>query len=153
MLQKGRRGQDDIGHLRGLGHELLVDADEQILAREALPDEAEVGRGGQAATCVLIPDNADADARARLETLEHVNDGFRLAELDWQQRGPGDLAGVRQSGGSLMQLAEFMTPELVALAQREARTIHAEDPDLSLPEHELLARRVSAVRDARSDLS
>ena len=36
MLQEGRRRQHDIGHCGGLGHELLVDADEEIVAREAL---------------------------------------------------------------------------------------------------------------------
>ena len=112
-----------------------------------------VGRGEHASTCLLIPDRDDEAARERLEALVQISDGFRLAELDWAQRGPGDLVGTRQSGGSLMQLAEFISPQLVALAQREARTINAEDPTLALPQHELLARRVSRLRDARSDIS
>ena len=112
-----------------------------------------VGRGEHASTCLLIPDRDEETANERLEALVNISDGFRLAELDWEQRGPGDLVGTRQSGGSLMQLAEFISPQLVALAQREARTINAEDPALALPKHELLARRVSRLRDARSDIS
>ena len=112
-----------------------------------------VGRGEHASTCLLIPDRDEETANERLEALVNISDGFRLAELDWEQRGPGDLVGTRQSGGSLMQLAEFISPQLVALAQREARTINAEDPALALPQHELLARRVSRLRDARSDIS
>ncbi len=112
-----------------------------------------VGRGEYASTCLLIPDSDVAAARERIEALVQINDGFRLAELDWEQRGPGDLVGTRQSGGSLMQLAEFMSPQLVALARREARTINAEDPALELPQHELLARRVERLRDERSDIS
>ena len=42
---------------------------------------------------------------------------------------------------------------LVELAQREARTIYAEDPLLALPHHHLLAQRVQMLRDERADLS
>ncbi len=112
-----------------------------------------VGRGEHASHCLLIPDNREPAARERLESLEQYSDGFSLAELDWQMRGSGDLAGMRQSGGSLLQMAEFLTPELVALARREARTIVLEDPGLVLPQHELLAFRVNRLRDRRSDVS
>ena len=112
-----------------------------------------VGRGEHASHCLLIPDNREPAARERLESLEQYSDGFSLAELDWQMRGSGDLAGMRQSGGSLLQMAEFLTPDLVALARREARTIVLEDPGLALPQHELLAFRVNRLRDRRSDVS
>ncbi|MCY4022594.1 MAG: ATP-dependent DNA helicase RecG [Anaerolineaceae bacterium] len=112
-----------------------------------------VGRGEHASHCLLIPDSREPAARERLEALEQYSDGFSLAELDWQMRGSGDLAGMRQSGGSLLQMAEFLTPQLVALARREARTIALEDPGLALPEHELLAFRVNRLRDRRSDVS
>jgi ATP-dependent DNA helicase RecG len=68
-------------------------------------------------------------------------------------RGPGDLIGTRQSGAPAFKLMENMSPELVELAQREARTIYEEDPELSLPQHRLLAQRVAMHRDERSDLS
>ena len=50
-------------------------------------------------------------------------------------------------------MMEEMTPDLVEMAQHEARAIHAEDPDLQQPEHRLLAQRVLMLRDARSDVS
>ena len=112
-----------------------------------------VGRGDHASRCLLIPDSEETGARERLEALEQTADGFQLAELDWKLRGPGDLVGTRQSGGCLLQLAEFMSPQLVALAQREARTINVEDPGLTVPQHHLLAMRVARLRDERSDLS
>jgi ATP-dependent DNA helicase RecG len=85
--------------------------------------------------------------------MEETNDGFRLAELDWKLRGAGDLVGTRQSGQTTLQLAEVMTPQLVELAQREARTIYEEDPDLSQPQHRLLAQRVNMLHNDRSDVS
>jgi ATP-dependent DNA helicase RecG len=95
-----------------------------------------------------------------LQALEEISDGFRLAEMDWKLRGSGDLLGTQQSGErasrafrAMNRLSEYVTPELVALAQREARTIYEEDPDLSLEQHRLLAQRVQLLQDERSDVS
>lgn len=112
-----------------------------------------VGRGGLPSYCLLVPDTQDKDAMDRLIALKINHDGFALAEVDWKLRGPGDLAGTRQSGSSAFRLMEGITPDLVELAQREAKTVFAEDPDLALPEHQLLAERVAMLRDERSDLS
>jgi ATP-dependent DNA helicase RecG len=112
-----------------------------------------VGRGEHVSYCLLIPDNNSPEARERLQALEEIGDGFRLAEMDWKLRGPGDLLGTRQSGGGLVKLAEFMTPQLVELAQREARTIYEEDPTLSQEQHQLLSKRVYLLQDDRSDVS
>jgi ATP-dependent DNA helicase RecG len=112
-----------------------------------------VGRGGHASYCLLVCDSNVTEARQRLEALEMTNDGFKLAEIDWQLRGPGDLVGTRQSGSGLLQLVEDMKPELVELAQREAKTLYEEDPELSRDENALLRRRVHAAQDARSDHS
>jgi ATP-dependent DNA helicase RecG len=119
-----------------------------------------VGRGSHLSYCLLIPDNNSAEAVKRLQALEEISDGFRLAEMDWKLRGSGDLLGTQQSGErvargfrAMNRLSEFVTPELVALAQREARTIYEEDPDLSLEQHRLLAQRVQMLQDERSDVS
>jgi ATP-dependent DNA helicase RecG len=85
--------------------------------------------------------------------MEETTDGFKLAEIDWVMRGPGDLLGVRQSGIGQFRLAELMNPPLVELAQREARTVYAEDPYLTQPEHTLLAQRVQMLADRRADVS
>lgn len=113
-----------------------------------------VGRGKHASYCFLLPDDITTpDSMQRLKAMEHTNDGFKLAELDWKQRGAGDLVGTRQSGGDPLQLAEAMMPSLVELAQREARTLFAEDPNLTLPEHDLLAQRVNMLYNPNSDIS
>jgi ATP-dependent DNA helicase RecG len=137
-----------------------------------------VGRGGFPSYCFLLSDAPIDEAHRRLQmlkregkgifdlirempedpvvrllALEETNDGFKLAELDWVLRGPGDLIGTRQSGAPAFKLMENMSPELVELAQREARTIYEEDPELSQPQHRLLSQRVAMHRDERSDLS
>jgi ATP-dependent DNA helicase RecG len=112
-----------------------------------------VGRGGHASYCLLISDSNTPEARERLEALEQISDGFRLAEMDWKLRGAGELLGVRQSGQQMFRMIESITPDLVELAQREARTIYVEDPYLQAPEHRLLAQRVQIMQDERSDVS
>ncbi len=112
-----------------------------------------VGRGEHPSTCLLIGDTATASARERLEAMARTTDGFELAEIDFRLRGAGDLFGTRQSGGMQLRFGNDMNPQLVALAQREARTLYEEDPELVLPEHRLLAERVMMTATAETDLS
>ncbi|MBL8165429.1 MAG: ATP-dependent DNA helicase RecG [Anaerolineae bacterium] len=112
-----------------------------------------VGRGEHASYCLLLSDTNSEEAMQRLQAMEDTNDGFKLAELDWRLRGAGDLVGTRQSGGSVLQLAHEVTPQLVDLAQREARTIYEEDIDLSHEQHRLLAQRVQMLHNERTDVS
>lgn len=119
-----------------------------------------VGRGSHESYCLLIPDNNTPEARERLQAMEEISDGFRLAEMDWKLRGSGNLLGTQQSGGmtsahfkALDRLSEYATPQMVEMAQREARTIYEEDPDLAQEQHMLLAQRVQLLQDERSDVS
>ncbi|GAB4576139.1 MAG: hypothetical protein Kow0077_31130 [Anaerolineae bacterium] len=113
-----------------------------------------VGRGAHESYCLLIGDTSTGNAQQRLEAMVRTNDGFELAELDYQLRGAGELFGTRQSGLDMrFRFGGAFTPALVALAQREARTLYEEDPDLTLPEHRLLAERVAMWRSTQTDLS
>ncbi|NLX09766.1 MAG: ATP-dependent DNA helicase RecG [Chloroflexi bacterium] len=131
---------------------LIEDADRFGLA-QLHQFRGRVGRGEYKSFCLLLAENPTPDAEQRLKAMEETTDGFRLAEIDWEMRGPGDLLGVRQSGMSQFRLSELMNPRLVELAQREVRTVFAEDPNLERPEHGLLSKRVRAVLDWRADVS
>ncbi len=113
-----------------------------------------VGRGPHQSYCLLIGDTSTEDARRRLEAMVETTDGFKLAEIDFELRGAGDLFGTRQSGlAGQIRFGGDITASLVALAQREARTLYEEDPTLSLPEHRLLAERVAMWQAVETDLS
>jgi ATP-dependent DNA helicase RecG len=112
-----------------------------------------VGRGQHASYCLLIPDADTQESEERLQAMEKTTDGFELAEVDWKMRGAGDLVGTKQSGRTALQIMEFMSPKLVELAQREARTIYEEDPYLDQQEHRLLAQRVDMLYNEESDVS
>ena len=102
-----------------------------------------VGRGAAASHCILLCDVAAATPRLRAFT--ETTDGFRIAELDLQERGMGELAGARQSGGTLLRYANFATDlPLLEAARRAAGQIIARDPTLAAPEHAAYRARIVA---------
>jgi ATP-dependent DNA helicase RecG len=111
-----------------------------------------VGRGGDRGYCLLISDKVFIDGDERLSAMEETNDGFRLAQIDWEMRGAGDLLGTRQSGLSTLRFVDLMDSRLVEQVQHEARALFERDPELNQPEHQLLARRVEEV-SRRGDIS
>ncbi|HEC22954.1 MAG TPA: DNA helicase RecG, partial [Chloroflexi bacterium] len=114
-----------------------------------------VGRGEHESYCLLLSDKPFLETDERLRAMEETTDGFRLAQIDWELRGAGDLLGTRQSGfiGEI-RFANLMDSRLVDLVQREARTVFERDPELVLPEHQLLALRVNELaRRREGDIS
>jgi len=100
-----------------------------------------VGRGTEESHCVLLTD--DGGAAARLGRFARVADGFRIADLDLRERGMGELAGARQSGGLVLRHASLVTDaDLLVAARRAAFELLAHDPGLRRPEHVGLRRRV-----------
>jgi ATP-dependent DNA helicase RecG len=94
-----------------------------------------IGRGEHASLCLLFGGRESA----RLNALARETDGFRLAEVDLQLRGEGELVGTRQSG--LAQFRFALLPEDAELLERarlRAEQIADGDPFLSSPEHALL---------------
>ena len=94
-----------------------------------------VGRGDAESTCVLMYQAPLGEGgRKRLQTLRDTEDGFRIAEVDLEMRGAGDLIGVAQSGLPRFRTAD---PErqagLMATAQTDARKLLADDPGLTSP--------------------
>ena len=78
-----------------------------------------VGRGDQQSYCVFIIGNDSEKAKKRLEILTQTNDGFKIAEEDLKQRGPGDFFGLRQSGLPQFQVADIYTDAMLLKRSRE----------------------------------
>jgi ATP-dependent DNA helicase RecG len=97
-----------------------------------------VGRDDQPSYCLLIPDSIDNADNERLKAMEETQDGFELAEIDLDQRGPGDFLGTRQSGFAELQMARLTDLQLIEKARNEAKKIFKRDPDLTQPEHQAL---------------
>jgi ATP-dependent DNA helicase RecG len=103
-----------------------------------------VGRGADQSYCVLLAGNKlGAEARERLKIMCETTDGFKIAEKDMEIRGPGDIAGTRQSGLLDFKLADIVRDrEILQLAVQEAQRILDMDPELELPENNLLRQQL-----------
>jgi ATP-dependent DNA helicase RecG len=92
-----------------------------------------VGRGSAAGLCLLVSEAAPGTpARERLDAVAATSDGFRLAELDLEQRREGDILGAAQSGrrSHLRLLSLLKDRELIGDARLEAITLIESDPEL-----------------------
>jgi ATP-dependent DNA helicase RecG len=78
-----------------------------------------VGRGGQAGFCYLMMSDSSAPG-PRLQALERMNDGFKLAELDLNLRGPGAIYGTMQHGSLYLRIAKLSDIKLIAAARQSA---------------------------------
>jgi ATP-dependent DNA helicase RecG len=107
-----------------------------------------IGRGEHASLCLLFGEKASP----RLRALADHGDGFRLAEIDLELRGEGELVGTRQSGLAQFRVAELpRDAELLERARRRAEQIDDADPGLSAPEHALLADALSDLLGAEAE--
>ena len=87
-----------------------------------------IGRGEHASLCLLF----GAKGSERLRALAEHSDGFRLAEIDLELRGEGELVGTRQSGLAQFRVAELpRDAELLERARARALWIDGEDPELA----------------------
>ena len=106
-----------------------------------------VGRGSRQSFCILVSYGAlTEEARTRLETLAVTSDGFKIAEVDLQLRGPGEFFGTRQHGLPELRLADPSRDlELLRLARDEAFRLVEADPQLR--DQESLGTRHYFVRN------
>jgi ATP-dependent DNA helicase RecG len=106
-----------------------------------------VGRGAEKSYCILMTgDGISKEAQKRMDTMVASNDGFVLAEVDLQLRGPGDLMGTQQSGALALKIADLAKDgQLVQLAREKAQATLKTDPQLVAPENALLNQALREV--------
>jgi ATP-dependent DNA helicase RecG len=78
-----------------------------------------IGRGQHQSYCYLMMSDSSAPTR-RLRAMEQTNDGFRLAELDLELRGPGAIYGTMQHGALDLRIAKLTDTKLIASARTAA---------------------------------
>ena len=101
-----------------------------------------VGRSALPSYCFLVYGrNLSEDAKARLRVMKETTDGFLIAEKDLEIRGPGEMAGDRQSGFLRLRFASLTEdPALVEKARKEAERIITEDRGLLKAENAVLRK-------------
>jgi len=90
-----------------------------------------VGRGEQQSYCMLLSDSPAQELNPRLRAIEETDDGFKLAEIDLELRGPGEVFGTRQSGLLELKVAKLTDVELIEETRRLAGQLLDRDADLA----------------------
>ncbi|HXG45370.1 MAG TPA: ATP-dependent DNA helicase RecG [Gemmatimonadales bacterium] len=98
-----------------------------------------IGRGAAESYCILL---SDEPVPARLRAFAATDDGFRIAELDLEERKMGDLLGERQAGSFELRTARLPDDlPLLDEARRVAASLLADDPLLVQARHQPLRER------------
>jgi len=105
-----------------------------------------IGRGAAKSYCILMTGGkVSDDAQQRLDAMVRTLNGFEIAEIDLQQRGPGEFFGTRQAGMPNLRVANLVRDrDLLEAARKEARNVLA-GPDSDLTKEEI-ARAVHHLR-------
>ena len=106
-----------------------------------------IGRGAAKSYCVLMTGGkVSEEGERRLDAMVRTNDGFKIAELDLELRGPGEFFGTRQAGMPSFRVANLIRDrELLEAAKREAAFVVAgPNPEISKSEIDLALRHMRA---------
>jgi len=119
---------------------MVIDHSERFGLAQMHQLRGRVGRGAAKSFCILMTgDKVTEQADARLNAMVATQNGFELAELDLQQRGPGEFFGTRQTGLPDLRVANLLRDRaMLELAKVEAERFAAR-PDPAIPSPEIAA--------------
>ena len=106
-----------------------------------------VGRGDKQSHCYLFTSSDNPDTVKRLRALEKTSDGFRLAQIDLETRGPGEIYGTAQHGLLDLRMADLFDHELIAEVRQAADTLLNKH---NLLEYKQLSKRVNQLTSITS---
>lgn len=120
---------------------MVLESAERFGLAQAHQLRGRVGRSEYQSYCFLIPSHSRMVSR-RLRELARTTDGFKLAELDLELRGPGSLYGTAQHGALDLSYADLRDSEQIAMAQEGAEYIL--DKELNLVQYKQFAAAVKS---------
>ncbi len=114
-----------------------------------------VGRGSEKSYCILMTkDKLSKESKKRMATMVRTQDGFEIAEVDLELRGPGDIMGTQQSGILDLKIADLVKDNhLVVTAREKAREILQKDPNLELPENKVIRHKIISILKEKPNCS
>lgn len=103
-----------------------------------------VGRGAEQSYCVLVTSyKLSKEARTRVDTMVRTTDGFEIAQVDMNLRGPGDMMGTQQSGQLDLMIGDLREDEpILSIARQSAQAVISKDPELESDENKLIKIQV-----------
>ena len=125
---------------------MLIENAEQFGLSQLHQLRGRVGRGQQQSFCILMTDSKSEYTRARTKAMTDTTDGYKIADMDLQLRGPGNFFGREQHGLPPMRVADLADDAAVlGEVERLSQEILAQDAALALPEHSGLRRGVEEL--------
>jgi ATP-dependent DNA helicase RecG len=111
---------------------MVIESSEKFGLSQLHQLRGRVGRGSENSYCILMSSNKlSSDARKRIKTMTNTNDGFKVAEVDMEIRGPGNLLGTQQSGLLNLKIANIITDkEILESARKDVKEIISNDQKL-----------------------
>jgi ATP-dependent DNA helicase RecG len=124
---------------------MLIEGAERFGLSQLHQFRGRVGRGEHQSYCFLFTTGESDDLRKRLNSMVKFSSGFKLAEIDLELRGPGEIYGVRQSGIPDLKMASLTDSVTIEKAREEASKIIEEDPKLT--KYPALKEKISKFDD------
>ena len=111
-----------------------------------------VGRGAYQSHCILMTsDKISDDSKQRIDSMVQTNDGFKLAEIDLNLRGPGDLMGTQQSGVLNLKVSDLVKDsQILHLARKKAEDILQEDELLLLEKNKIIKNTLVQIMNDKA---
>jgi len=114
-----------------------------------------VGRGAEKSYCILMTgEKISKEGKKRIHTMVQTNDGFQIAEVDLEIRGPGDIMGTQQSGLLNLNIADLARDgQIVTAARNAAKDLLMQDPSLDKPDHKKMRDELKRILSSKPNWS
>jgi len=109
---------------------MMIEGSERFGLSQLHQFRGRVGRGEHQSYCFLFTKGESEESRTRLQSMVRFSSGFKLAEIDLNLRGPGEIYGIRQSGIPDLKMASLTDSHTIQQARKAAIGLIAEDPEL-----------------------
>ncbi len=112
-----------------------------------------IGRGSEQSYCLLFGNPNNYVSSERLKIMTRTNDGFKVAEMDFRLRGPGEFFGTRQHGLPGLKISDLMKDfPILKKARNDAFELVTQDPQLTMVTHHKIRQRVLETFKDRLEL-
>jgi ATP-dependent DNA helicase RecG len=127
---------------------MIIESSEKFGLSQLHQLRGRVGRGSENSYCILMSSNKlSADAKKRIKTMTSTNDGFKVAEVDMEIRGPGNLLGTQQSGLLNFKIGNIIQDkEILEYANKDVKNILSKDPKLLSIENKLIRNEFNSMK-------
>jgi ATP-dependent DNA helicase RecG len=134
---------------------MIIESSERFGLAQMHQLRGRVGRGAEQSFCILMTgDKLRAEGKKRLQTMCETNDGFVIAEVDLEIRGPGDIMGTQQSGLIDLKIADLARDGgILTEARNHALALLESDPNLEQEAHQGIREEVRKIMRNKPDWS